>query len=205
GDGAGGIERARRSGLPALVRVAERLAAGGPDRRAHLDVPFVRQHRQTCVPATLAALGRFWSRPAEHLTVAEAICYDGTPAHSERRWAEENGWRARELTITWDAATALLDRGVPVALHTYGATAGHCQAIIGYDARRGTFTVRDPYIPCDLEGFAEELLEQHRASGPRGLALVPADRSELLDGVDLPDAALFDRLHTLHCALDRHD
>src|SRR5262249_14394098 len=57
----------------------------------------------------------------------------------------------------------------------------------------------------DLEGFAEELLEQHRASGPRGLALVPADRADLLDGIDLPDAALFDRLHTLHCALDKHD
>lgn len=199
------IAHARRSRVPSALRIAERLAAGGPARRVSLDVPFVRQHRLTCVPATLAALARYWKLPAEHLAVAEAICHDGTPAHGERCWAQDNGWASVELTVTWDAAVALLDRGVPIALHTHAALSGHCQAIIGYDARRGTLVVRDPYVARDLEVIADELLLRHRATGPRGLALVPAERAELLEGLDLPDAARHERLHALHCALDAHD
>lgn len=205
GDVEAAITHARRSKRPAFARIADRLAERRPDRRVLLDVPFVRQHRLTCVPATLAALGRFWERPAEHLAIAEAICFDGTPAHSERLWAEENGWAARELRVTWDAITALLDRGIPVALHTQGPTSGHCQAIIGHDARRGTMTIRDPFIDGDLDVFGEELIEEQRASGPRGLAIVPADRAGLLEGLDLPDTALYDRHHALHRALDAHD
>lgn len=205
GDIEAAIAHARRSEVPAYRDIAERLAQGGPDRQVLLDVPYVRQHRQTCVPATLAALGRFWDRPAEHLAVAEAICHDGTPAHSERRWAQENGWAAREFRVTWDAVVALLDRGVPIALHTQGPLSGHCQAIIGYDARRGTMTIRDPYVYGDLDVFGAELIEHQRASGPRGLALVPQDREALLDGLDLPDTALHDRHHALHRALDAHD
>jgi hypothetical protein len=43
-------------------------------KRVHLPVSFVRQHYVTCVPATLAALSRFWKRPVDHLEVAERIC-----------------------------------------------------------------------------------------------------------------------------------
>ena len=53
-----------------------------------LPVGFVRQHHVTCGPATLSAISRYWSMPADHLQVAEEICYDGTPAHSERLWAD---------------------------------------------------------------------------------------------------------------------
>ena len=41
--------------------------------------------------------------------VAEAICYDGTPNHSERQWAAEHGWWVREFTATWDTTRALID------------------------------------------------------------------------------------------------
>ena len=51
----------------------------------------------------LASLSRFWKMPADHLEVAAAICYDGTPDHRERAWAEEHGWYCREFAITWDS------------------------------------------------------------------------------------------------------
>ena len=100
------------------AQFAERLeavSAGSPNpaRRVILDVAFVRQHHMTCAPATLSSLSRFWSRAYDHLHVAEQICYDGTPAHSERNWAVKNGWIVREFTMTWDNARALIDRGVP--------------------------------------------------------------------------------------------
>jgi hypothetical protein len=48
-------------------------------KSAFLPVGSVRQHHMTCVPATLATISRYWSMPTDHLSAAEAICYDGTP------------------------------------------------------------------------------------------------------------------------------
>ena len=42
------------------------------------------------------------------------------------------------------------------------------------------------------EVLAEKLLEHYRSTGPRGVALVPRERADLLDGLDLPDTALYD-------------
>src|SRR6185436_8364511 len=98
---------------PFYQRLAERLEKDDDSGRVLLSVGFVRQHHMTCAPATLSAISRYWDMPAEHLALAEEICYDGTPAQSERRWAGENGWTAREFTVTWDSARALLDRGLP--------------------------------------------------------------------------------------------
>jgi tetratricopeptide (TPR) repeat protein len=174
-------------------------------RRVRLAVPFVRQHHLTCAPATLTAIARFWSMPAEHLQVVEAICYDGTPAHSERSWALKNGWRAREFTVTWESAVALLDRGVPFTLTTVAPGAGHLQAVVGYDSLRRTLLIRDPYRRHYDEFDVEKLLKQQRATGPRGMVLVPEAEAARLDGVALPDAEPYDRLSRVQGALLAHD
>ena len=189
---------------PYYRELAERLERGGPFRRVLLAVPFVRQHHMTCAPATLSAISRFWQLPAEHLGVAEKICYDGTPAHSERHWADTNGWVTREFTVTWDAAIALLESGIPFTLTTSGATSGHLQAVVGYDEARQTLWIRDPFNYSVNEFAIKPLLESHRSTGPRGMALVPIQRRELLEGLDLPDSALYDQLHQVERSLALH-
>ena len=124
--------------------------------------------------------------------MADEICYDGTSAHGERSWAMKNGWVAREFTVTWETAVALLDRGVPFTLTTVEATSGHLQAVIGYDSLRGTLIIRDPYERNSGEFLCGPLCQRYRSSGPRGMAMVPADKASRLDGIDLPDAALYD-------------
>ena len=176
-----------------------------PPRRVVLDVPFVRQHHMTCAPATLSALSRYWAHPHDHLELAEQICYDGTPAHSERNWAIKNDWIVREFTITWENTRALIDRKVPFTLTTIEPTSGHLQAVIGYDELRGTLLVRDPYERHFREFIAESTLERYRASGPRGMALVPRDQAALLDGIALDDTALYDDLFALNSALEGHN
>ena len=196
---------ARQTDYAYFQKFADRISQpGAARRRVKLSVNFVRQHHQTCAPATLTAISNFWNLPAEHLAVAEIICYDGTPAHSERHWAEQNGWIAREFTVTWEAAVVLLNRGVPFTLVTAEATSAHLQAVIGYDDLRGTLIIRDPYQYYAGEAVAEAFLQHYRARGPRGMALVPKAQAHLLDGLDLPDAALFDRLHALQRALFQH-
>ncbi len=139
------------------------------------------------------------------MEVAEQICYDGTPAHSERAWAVQNGWIAREFTVTWESAAALLDRGMPFTFTTVAPGTAHLQAVIGYDSRRGTLLTRDPSQRLFGEALGEELLESLRSTGPRGMAMAPAERAELLAGIELPDADLFDRYYDLQQALERHE
>jgi tetratricopeptide (TPR) repeat protein len=206
GDLAAAREHALRIDTPFYQRFAERLGAGQIDgRRVLLPVGFVRQHHMTCAPATLSAISRYWDMAAEHLTVAEEICYDGTPAHSERRWAEQNGWTAREFTVTWESARALIDRGIPFTLTTVEPASAHLQALIGYDGRRSSYIVRDPYQRNYGEFLNPELLERYRATGPRGMMLVPRSKESALDGIELPEAPLYDFLYALQRALERHD
>ena len=196
---------------PFYGRVAANLRAFLDDpahpapKRIELDVPFVRQHHLTCAPATLTAVSRFWRKPAEHLSVAEEICYDGTPDYSERRWATSNGWLTREFRVEWGIATALIDRGVPFTLTTTTVNSAHLQAVIGYDTPTGVMLARDPYYHELTEINARDLLAHQASTGPRGMAMVPVERGELLEGLHFPEGALYDLYHEMQLALERHD
>jgi tetratricopeptide (TPR) repeat protein len=185
--------------------LTERLKAGtGNFRRIQLSIPFIQQYRLTCVPATLTMLFRFWKAPAEHVEVAEAICYDGTPSHRARRWAEANGMITREFTVDWNTAAALLDRQIPFAVYTTEAASGHVQVVAGYDELRRTFILRNPAFPQIQEALAEPFLKHYAATGPAGMVLAPASMGNLLEGLKFPDADLFDRLRTIQQALEEH-
>ncbi|WP_394842035.1 C39 family peptidase [Pendulispora brunnea] len=190
-----------------LEEAQSRLDGSGEVRaqKCRLDVPFVRQHHLTCAPATLSALCTFFDRPAEHVEVADRICYAGTPAHAERAWAEEHAFVAREFTLTWETACALLDRGLPFQVSTFVPGSGHAQAVMGYDAGARTLVLRDPTIPLPLHVDAPSFLERFRHSGPRAMVLVPSEQANRLEGIALPDAALYDELHVLERALSKQD
>ncbi|WCJ59006.1 tetratricopeptide repeat protein [Fontisphaera persica] len=185
--------------------LARRLDLPDPPRRRRcLAVNFVRQHHKTCAPATLAALAQYWQQPINHLEIAEQICYDGTPSHSQRRWAESQGLVTREFSVTWEAALALIDRGVPFALTTVEVNSGHLQALVGYDELRQSLLLRDPYHYYLSEAIWPRFQQSYAPFGPRGLVMLPPTEAHRLEGLELPDAALFDQLHAVQCALEKH-
>ncbi len=186
-------------------QVAKHLKEASPNApRQLLPVNFIRQHHMTCAPATLTMISRFWQRPAEHLSVAEQICYGGTTDYSERKWAADNGYVTREFCVNLDDAVKLIERGVPFTLATVDPGNAHLQAVIGYDKRRGTLLLRDPYISSLGEALGEGLLKHYRSSGPRGMALAPREQAALLDGLELREAGLYDELYALQDALEKH-
>ncbi|MBT9457824.1 MAG: C39 family peptidase [Burkholderiaceae bacterium] len=186
--------------------LVERLATPpAGTRRVLLQLEFVRQHWATCAPATLASLTRFWGLAAEHLEIAQAICYDGTAEVSERLWAKQQGLLTHEFRLDWTSACALLDAGVPFALVTQHAGGGHLQAVVGYDRLRGTLLIRDPYQHVHAEFEASGLFDAQELNGPRALLLVPQDQAWRLEGIDLPEVHAWDRLHTMQAALQVHD
>jgi len=210
GDYATAVDFARQAKTPFYDKIAEELSqkmARGENipPRVLLEVGFVRQHHQTCVPATLAALSRFWKMPVDHQEVAAAICYDGTPDHRERAWAEEHGWACCEFTVTWDSTRALIDRGVPFTLTITDPGFSHQQACIGYDSCRKTLLIRDPTLRYWTECAADTLLERYRSVGPRGMAMVPKEKAHLLCDLNLPESLLYDQVYHLQRALQIHD
>ena len=90
--------------------------------RIRLRVPFVEQSRMTCAPASLAMLCDFFDFPTTHDAIASRICYDGTKAEDERRWAEEAGLIAREFCVTVESTQRLIESGFPFALQTCRST-----------------------------------------------------------------------------------
>lgn len=206
GDVAESIRWSRQSDSKFWKTVADRLEnpAFAAARSITLPVGFVRQHHSTCAPATLAALSRFWEMPVDHLQVADEICYNGTSSYSERKWADSHGWVTREFSVTETSAQQLIDLGIPFTFTTVDPGNSHLQAVIGYDGRRGTLVLRDPYWRNTGEALVTQLLERYLPTGPRGMALVPQSRAELLSSVDLPDADLWDELHELDRALVEH-
>lgn len=205
GDLATAREQARRVKGNFYEKLVERLENPPAERRrVVLSVGFVQQHFQTCAPATLTAICRYWKMPGDHLETAAAISYAGTPHHSERQWAREHGWETKEFTVTWDSAVTLLDRGIPFTLTTADVSTSHLQAVIGYDATRGTLIIRDPNDRHQAEFDAAGLFERYRSTGPRGMALVPAEKAQLLRELSLPDEALHDLLHRVEHSLHHH-
>jgi len=185
---------------------AKRLGAAPPQReRVHLNVGFVRQHFKTCAPATLAALGRFWHMPGEHLKLAEAMCYDGTPHWQQRRWAETNGWQVREFRLTHESTLALIELGIPFALSVVEATSAHMMAVVGFDRARETILMRDPGQPYVIEAAATEFLKRYRAFGPHAMVYLPIAEQARLNGVLLPEADAYDHYYRFRLALSEHD
>lgn len=206
GDNARALEQAQLSVNDFYKRVAERLAlseAGA--KRVFLPVGFVRQHHMTCAPATMSALGRFWSKQTDHLELAEEICYDGTPHQSQRRWALDHGWCVREFTVTWDSTRALIDAGIPFTLTSVSVGSSHLQAVIGYDGARGVLFIRDPYERVHTEFSGEAFFTNQASEGPRGMVMIPEEERGRLDGILLPEAELYDLIYDMQMALLAHE
>ena len=76
-------------------------------------------------------------KAADHLEVADAICYDGTPNHRELAHGPSGTDLRRQSSPSPGNGRRVLDRGVPLTLATV-ETQVHLQAVIGYDEERGT-------------------------------------------------------------------
>jgi cellulose synthase operon protein C len=174
-------------------------------RRVKIPVPYVQQQYRACAPATLSAITTFWGRPISQEMLIEDICYDGTTDFAERRWAQNDGWCVKEFKVTWDAARALLNEGIPFIVTTTEIESGHAQALIGYDTVRQSFLMRDPGVRHHTEAAYDEFLKHYEAVGPRGLLLLPQPMASILTKIQLPESDLYDLHYKINCALDNHD
>ena len=169
-----------------------------------LAVNFIRQNHNTCGPATMAALCRFFGKNIHQDQIIDSIWYHGTQNVNERQWLIKNGWLVKEFKVTWESAVALLDLNVPFALTTAETDSAHLQAIIGYDEARETLFIRDPMQRCYQEVLGRQFLKSYQSTGPRGLVFLPPDKAEILELTELPEVELYDQFFHLQVALQNH-
>lgn len=213
GDREGARAEAARAGDGFHRILADRLAQPPSEaRRVVLErLERVPRSQDLPVPAALVMLRRYW-RPDDPLPGMEPFRLDAPVEHQERRWVEQPGprgndqpWIVREMTATPSVLHALIDRGIPIALGVVEATFTHLQAIAGYDQLRGVLLFRDPSERPLGEMMLEPLLERFRSHGPRALIALPAEEGARLEGLDLPDAELYDRVYRIHRAMELSD
>jgi tetratricopeptide (TPR) repeat protein len=94
---------------------------------------------------------------------------------------------------------------VPFTLTIADVTSGHLQAVIGYDEPTRVLRIRDPSIHHTLEMNAAEFFDAQQSVGPRGMAMVPVENEDLLEGLALPEADLYDVYHAMQLELEAHD
>lgn len=203
---------ARQIERPFYQQLVERLTQATQEgsldatlSRVQLAIPFIRQFHDTCVPATLTAIANYWEKPVKQQEIAERICYEGTKAYDERRWAEENDFHVREFRVTEPSVHRLINAGVPMTLTTVDPGYAHSQGIVGFDTYRGTFLIQDPNDRHVAEAATEKFLEHYASTGPRGMLLVPNSQSTRIEGIELADAQLYDEHYKVDRALASFD
>jgi tetratricopeptide (TPR) repeat protein len=205
GDMEGAIKWAKESKNRFYKNLAKNYEENRESGRKLLKVPFVRQHHMTCVPATFTSISHYWNYPADHLEIADSICYDGTTDLNQRQWALKNNFLTREFTVTWEISIALLDKDIPFTLSTVEPDSAHMQSVIGYDLLRKTLLVRDPSCEEIREYNAFKWLDGYAAYGPRGMILLPFEKSGLLEEIQLPDSNIYEDYFQLQSSLNLHD
>ncbi|MGB2742725.1 MAG: tetratricopeptide repeat protein [Cognaticolwellia sp.] len=167
-----------------------KLSKGVLNRKV-LDVPFLRQEHMTCAPTTLAALCSYWGHEFNSKDIADAICFDGTPATKERQWLSDNNFYYKEFELDSDLAYSLIENDIPFALVTTNEFSAHIQAVIGFNKQVGTLYVMDPSQSLMQEMLTKETIESEAYSGARCIAFVPAEKSALLSAFNFPASSLY--------------
>lgn len=165
--------------------------SNGVLERKVLDVPFLKQEHMTCAPTTLAALSRYWGKEHDSKVIADAICFDGTPATKERQWLKDNDFFFKEFELSTELAYGLIEKDIPFALVTTSGFSAHIQAVIGFNRQVGTMYIMDPSESIMQEMLTQETIESEAYSGARCIAFVPNDQAQLLSDFEFPASELF--------------
>jgi len=156
----------------------------------------------TARPLDLVA--NFWKATTSAVPDETAI-FDGLPDHRERRWAEENGFRAVEFTLTPETGFRLIEQGTPFLLTFVDAGYTHSQVVVGADRLRHSFWLRDPQEKRTQEAPLKPLFERYERFGPRCLVLTPLAKASMLEGIEFPESAIYDQLHRIQLALAKYE
>lgn len=140
-----------------------------------LGVPFVPQREDTCGPAALAMVLRYWGRPVLHDELAADLVDPELHGSAGSRLADvarESGLRAVAFRGDSEALREAVARGRPVVV-AWGLGGGrfHNVVVVGFDGER--IVVHDPARGADRRIAPRRFEERWAAAGHWALVVAP--------------------------------
>lgn len=178
---------AEKARIPFYRRILSNLRQNPGGQRKRL--PFTRtiQKHQACLPTSLASALATVGQQLDPDVMASEITFGGTIEWAAAEWLEKRGFTVRFFAVTPETATRLIKNGIGFVLTFEGDDNAHAVAAVGLDEAAGTLIIHDPMAYRSAEYLLEGLANHRDPLGIRGMAVVPAPQTALLDGL-LPAA-----------------
>jgi len=178
---------AEEARIPFYRKILSNLRQNPAGQRKRL--PFTRtiQKHQACLPTSLASALATVGQQLDPDVMASEITFGGTMEWAAAEWLEKRGFTVRFFAVTPETATALIKNGIGFVLTLEGDDNAHAVAAVGLDEAAGTLIIHDPMAYRSAEYLLEGLAKNREPLGIRGMAVVPAGKTALLDGL-LPEA-----------------
>ena len=154
---------------------------------AWIDVPFVRQPKNACGPASIAMVMQYWQKqPGMHAPAAgelPQIERDLQPANHQEvrasamlRYFKQRGYRAFAFAGQWTDLEHEIAKGRPliVALRPEGGDTLHYAVVTGVNDAEHTVLINDPAQRKLLQEDRRQFEKEWEATGKWTLLAVPA-------------------------------
>ncbi|MEE4246365.1 MAG: C39 family peptidase, partial [Kangiellaceae bacterium] len=184
--------------------VSENIVENSSEHSVRLNVPFVKQKYLTCAPASMSALLSYHGMNYSQDSIADKVCYDGTPDYLQYQWLDENSIPFIEFDLDWQLAQKLLDLDLPFTLVTHSGATSHMQVVTGYNAKTGILYLMDPSSAGVTELLANEATLRHAIVGPRCMVFLPNDKSDTVKDLVFPSRKAYLLSRKLNAHLRGH-
>jgi ABC-type bacteriocin/lantibiotic exporter with double-glycine peptidase domain len=113
---------------------------------AWLDVPFVKQAKNGCGPASVSMVMAYWRHGAADTSEIDRVLYSrdtGTFASDMERYFRQQGFEAFAFAGEWADLEQHIAKGRPLIV-CLGKSRRHYVVVAGLDSRRELVAVNDP-------------------------------------------------------------
>ena len=168
-------------------KVLENLRKNPHGQRIRMQFPRAIQKHDECLPTSVASALAVMRTPIDADAMAAELTFGGTAEWAAAEWLERRGLAVRFFPVTPAVANHLIKNEIAFVVTLEGDANAHAVAVLGLDEAAGTLIIHDPSTLRTTEYLLESIGKGEAPLSPRGMAVVPPDKAELLDQL-LPKA-----------------
>jgi cellulose synthase operon protein C len=162
-------------------KVLENLRKNPRGVRIRMSFHRAIQKHDECLPTSVESALAAMGTPMSAEDMAAEITFGGTAEWAAAEWLEKKGLVVRFFGVTPELASRLIKNGIAFVVTLEADANAHAVAVVGLDEAAGTLIIHDPSTLRTTEYLLESIGKNEAPLGPRGMAVVPRDKAELLD------------------------
>ncbi|MDQ0271988.1 tetratricopeptide repeat protein [Cytobacillus purgationiresistens] len=168
-----------------------------------LEISPIIQESNYCVPASVEMISAFYGERKVQKDVAHHI-FDvtGSKLSTTVSYLESQGYHCQYFIGNHDVYSTLLEKGIPILLSVDMENYSHVQILKGYDDRFSIYHIQDPNLFETLYVGYDEFDRKQKHTAFMSIAIVPEEKSAILDLLDKEEDQYFRELHRITDGLD---